>query len=255
MMPVIESVTIDVITIGSSRRAIDGATVDALAASMEKIGLKTPITIRSNDDTMAILVAGAHRLEAAKRLGWDKIDCFVLNCTEDEAEMWEISENLHRAELTVLQRSEQIARWAGLAEKVYQVGTPGGRQPKEGGVRKAARELNITPNDVSRSKKVASLTEKAKEAARQRGLDDNQSALIAAAAVSPEMQEQAIHSFADAKADAAAARANVPPVKDWTDMEAKQKRSLMTAWNAASPLVKEWFRDQIDVPVMDARFG
>lgn len=33
------------------------------------------------------------------------------------AEIWEISENLHRAELTKLERDEQIARWIELVEQ------------------------------------------------------------------------------------------------------------------------------------------
>lgn len=92
--------------------------------------------------------------------------------------MWEISENLHRAELTVLERSDQIARWAELASKVLQLATPGGKQPKESGIRKAARELNKELTEVHRAVKVASLTPEAKQAAQERGLNDNQSALL-----------------------------------------------------------------------------
>ena len=36
---------------------------------------------------------------------------------------------------------------------------------------------------------------------------------------------------------------------------AAEKRRLMGAWNAASPAVKAWFKDQIDEPVMGRRFG
>jgi hypothetical protein len=35
--------------------------------------------------------------------------------------MWEISENLHQAELTVLERSQNVAEWVRLADKVAQV--------------------------------------------------------------------------------------------------------------------------------------
>src|SRR5690606_17510616 len=99
------------------KREVDPEAVKTLAASMEKIGLRTPITIRSNDDSMAVLVAGLHRLEAAKSLGWEKIDCFVLDCDEIDAELWEISENLHRAGLSKEQRDEQIRRYAALMKE------------------------------------------------------------------------------------------------------------------------------------------
>lgn len=254
--PEIESLYIEGITVPDNRRAIDKEAVKVLAASIAKIGLRTPITIRSNSDDMAVLVAGAHRLAAAKSLGWKKIDCIVLDCDETQAELWEIAENLHRAELSVIERAEQIARWVELSAVVSaQVAQkPQGGRP-ESGHSKAARELGIDRSEIQRAVKISKITAEAKEAAAKAGLSDNQSALLAAAAVSPERQVEAIHNYADAKKRAADARANVPAQKDWTDVEAEQKRRLMSAWNAASPDVKQWFRDAMDAPVMNARFG
>lgn len=247
----VEKILIENITIPEGRRALNPITVAGLADSMGRLGLMVPVTIRSNSDDMAILIAGHHRLAAAKRLGWTAIDCIVRDCTADEAEMWEISENLHRAELTVLERSEQMARWVELADKVAQLAPPGGVQPNDTGIRKATRDLGVERTSIQRAMRVAALTPEAKEAARQRGLDDNQTAMIAAAAVSPERQAEAIHHYADMKERAAAERANVPRVVDWTDIEATQKKRLMAAWNDASPAVKEWFLIEIDTPVMD----
>lgn len=97
-----------------------------------------------------------------------------------QARLWEIAENLHRAELTVQERADHIAEWVRLtAEKVSQLGTPsGGKQPREQGVRKAAEDLGLAKSDVHRAVKIASITDEAKEAAREAGLDDNQSALL-----------------------------------------------------------------------------
>lgn len=102
--------------------------------------------------------------------------------------MWEVSENLHRAELTVLQRSEQVARWVELADGVSaqlgqksSKGRPEGRP--EGGDAKAARELNLDRKEVQRAKKIADLSPEAKAAAQEAGLADIQSALLAAAKV------------------------------------------------------------------------
>ena len=66
--------------------------------------------------------------------------------------MWEISENLHRAELTVTERAEHIAEWVKLTrEKVAQVAPPGGRQPRDQGIRSAVRELGIDRTEAQRS--------------------------------------------------------------------------------------------------------
>ena len=57
---------------------------------------------------MNIIGTGLHRLEAKKRLGDTTIACFVMEGDERVARMWEISENLHRAELTPLEHDEQL---------------------------------------------------------------------------------------------------------------------------------------------------
>ena len=50
-------------------------------------------------------------LESARVLGWEDIPAVVSDGTETEAKMWEIAENLHRADLTELERSEHVAEW------------------------------------------------------------------------------------------------------------------------------------------------
>jgi ParB family chromosome partitioning protein len=81
---------------------------------------------------------------------------------------------MHRAELTVLERDEQIVEWIRLteeADKLSQIATvsekPKGGRGKSAGVRKAAKELGIDKDDAHRAVKVASLTEEAKETARE----------------------------------------------------------------------------------------
>jgi hypothetical protein len=54
--------------------------------------------------TALVLVAGDHRLAAVKSLGWTQIDA-----DETDAWIWQLIENLHRAELTALQRAESVA--------------------------------------------------------------------------------------------------------------------------------------------------
>jgi len=124
--------------------------------------------------------------------------------------MWEIAENLHRAELTALERSEHVSEWIQLAErkaaqvllqdatKLSKRGRDGEGRP-ESGVRAAARELNIESTAAHRAVKVASLSDAAKEAARETGLDDNRSALLDAAAKSEEEQAERIREIAREK--------------------------------------------------------
>jgi hypothetical protein len=109
-----------------------------------------------------------------------------------EARMWTISENLFRAELTISQRAEQVAEYAKLAAEKRDVQSEQVAQNKskredgrghrhEGGDSLAARDLGITREEVRRAKTIAALPEQTKQAARDAGLDDNQSALLKAA--------------------------------------------------------------------------
>jgi ParB/RepB/Spo0J family partition protein len=116
--PASEELEISSIKINPRRRAVREKAVADLALSIEKIGLRMPITVRTTKDHKIVLVAGAHRIAAFKKLGRDKIDCYVLdeNEPEEKARLWEIAENLHQAELTALEKSEHIAEWVKLTE-------------------------------------------------------------------------------------------------------------------------------------------
>src|SRR6478672_11548462 len=96
--------------------------VASLMDSIQKIGLREPPTIRIGHDEdedggeYPILVTGLHRIEALKRLGAQYADCAVFDGDETEARLWEISENLHRAELSELEWSEHVVEWKRLTE-------------------------------------------------------------------------------------------------------------------------------------------
>jgi ParB family chromosome partitioning protein len=247
-----EPIDIDLISVPEGRRPLDVEAVKRLADSIERIGLHTPLTVLSiNDGERLDLVAGAHRLAAIKSLAWPSAPCFVIEGDEAEAEMWEIAENLHRADLTALQRDEQIARWIELSEAMQVspqvVAKPKGGRP-DGGVRRAAREIGVNREDARRAEKVAALSPEAKTVARETGLEKNRSALLEAAREStPQAQVTALQRrFVARTADA--------PLND---MEAREKQvaALMSAWNKASAEARQDFLARIDTPVMDRRFG
>lgn len=157
------------------RRHVDAEKVKALADSIARIGLMTPITVYIGD-TGPILVAGHHRLLAVKQLGSYDIPCIVTSAPQTERRMWEIAENLHRSELTDLERSEHMAEWLRLSAKAAQVGHPA--QPHDKGISAAARELGVSRQQVQRAVKIDAITPEAKAAAKETGFANNQSALL-----------------------------------------------------------------------------
>ncbi|MEJ0096518.1 MAG: ParB N-terminal domain-containing protein [Methylocella sp.] len=203
----IDFIEIDQIEIQDGRRPVQPEAVVHLAASIAKLGLRTPITVRQNIlENTVVLISGAHRLEAAKQLGLERIPCFVLGDEpEEQARLWEIAENLHRAELTVIERSEHIAEWMRLTGEVQsaQLGPikskreDGRGHRHKSGVNAVVRELGVKRSEAQRSIRIASLSPEAKATAREVGLANNQSMLLVAAREPRERQESSLREFAD----------------------------------------------------------
>lgn len=217
----------DDIEVGQRLRAgLDEAAVRRLADSMAQIGLHTPISVRvvrGGDDASArvILVAGRTRLAAAKLLGWTHVDVVYTDGDETDARLWEIAENLHRADLTALERAEHVAEWVRITEakqakdaaeglllgadklaQVAPVSKPAGGRGKEGGIRAASRDLGISRDQAARALKIDSIAPEAKAAAAEAGLADNQSALLKVAAEpTPEAQAEKVAEIERTKAE------------------------------------------------------
>lgn len=170
---------IEVLPCGRDLR-IDGI-VD-LMQSMERLGLLNPIGVRLIEEKPR-LVYGRHRLVAAGQLGWAAIDSHIIEADDRRARMAEIAENLHRSELTAQDRADQIAAWIKLCDEEVsaQVAQKTGPGRPEGGLSAAARELGIDRDAARRAQTIASLSAEAKTVAKELALDDNQSALLAAA--------------------------------------------------------------------------
>ncbi len=107
------------IDLGQRLRTINNGTVQHLAESVKIHGLQYPIQVRMEGDRYT-LVSGAHRLQAARHLGWTHIEAFVLDLLdEDTLALLEIDENLMRAELNPLDRGVFLARRKEIYERLY----------------------------------------------------------------------------------------------------------------------------------------
>lgn len=110
-------ITLREVQLSSSRPTIP-ETVNALAESMRASGLINPVIVKRSviyDGSIMCegfkVVAGNHRVSAARALGWDEIDAFVVDGDGGlQAELIEIDENLCRAELSPAQRAAAIHR-------------------------------------------------------------------------------------------------------------------------------------------------
>jgi len=103
----IRDVPIECIKVKRSRRPLNEEKIQEIASSISQADLLLhPITVT----TKLELVAGRHRLEAAKRLGWKEIPCLVASLDNLRLELVTIDENLVRASQTCLEAYEALAR-------------------------------------------------------------------------------------------------------------------------------------------------
>jgi len=87
------------------RSDFDPAGIDALAASIEAVGLLQPIVVRVDGDTY-VLVAGERRLRAMKQVGHPSIAAVIRDETDDGTNLTEaLVENLQREDLSVLEEA------------------------------------------------------------------------------------------------------------------------------------------------------
>ena len=103
------------IKINPGRRETAPGSVRELADSIAEIGLLNPITV----DRGHTLIAGLHRLEATKLLGWREIECVVSELEGLRAELAEIDENFVRSDLTALEFGELLLRRKELYEALH----------------------------------------------------------------------------------------------------------------------------------------
>ena len=120
----------DEVKVKSGRRSLNEEKVKSLAQSIEEIGLLNPITI----DLEYNLIAGAHRLEAVKRLGRDAIECNQVDLKGLQAELAEIDENLVRHNLNHIDEADQLLRRKEIYEELHpdtKAGTAGAKSTNE----------------------------------------------------------------------------------------------------------------------------
>lgn len=113
------------IQIKGGRRSLDAGHVKELTDSIRELGLLNPLTI----DRGNFLIAGLHRLEAVKALGWAEVECTVSSLEGLAAELAEIDENIVRSDISALEYGEVLLR----RKEIYEALHP---ETKRGGDRK-----------------------------------------------------------------------------------------------------------------------
>lgn len=108
-------ILINDVSLINRKRLVDMGRAKEISESIKEIGLLNPITVDLDNN----LIAGAHRVEAYKILGLEKIPFRRVDLSGLKSELAEIDENLIRNELNVLERSNQLLRRKEIYEELY----------------------------------------------------------------------------------------------------------------------------------------
>jgi hypothetical protein len=175
--------------------AYDSRHIDNLAQSMRVVGQQTPISVCHSDGSegvlpgLFVLIDGHHQLEAAKANGRSEIDCILVQGNLSDLRRRHIQDRLFQARLNKLIRSESIALWVRLTDRIsgQHVQKSGPGRPS-GGLAQAARVLTVLGKTneacrkaVARAIQIDQISDEAKTAAINDGFADNQRALLAIA--------------------------------------------------------------------------
>lgn len=265
MPEVIETVLIDPaeVNVSARLRAVDPAWVEAIAASIEQKGQDTAITVRRNGGGLLHLVAGAHRLEACRSLGI-QVRAEVIACSELEARLIEIDENLFRHELRALDRAVFLAERRAIYLEMHPQTKKGGKNQHTAVLsdtmsfsRDVEARTGMTPRTVERAIRIATKIP-ADVRARLVGtpIADRQVDLLRLAEMPEDQQRQLVALVTgggakDLKKAVAIVEGSAAPEKSRED---RQHDALVNAWVAATaPGVKEMFfatlreRGELDV--------
>ena len=207
-------IPISEITVNPGRRELDLDDVKELADSIRELGLLHPIIV----DKKHTLIAGLHRLEAAKLLKWTEIECTVSSLEGLKAELAEIDENVVRSDLSTVEFGELLLRRKEIYETMYPetkyrvsqaigmnraIGNNVGENfssTSKSFVQDTAEKLGVTPRIVARQMQTAkNLTKEAKKIIKDAEPRIKKETAFKLSRLDPGLQEEAANMLASGK--------------------------------------------------------
>lgn len=194
-------IPVDEIQIKEGRRELNDDHVRELADSICELGLLNPITV-DKDHT---LIAGLHRLQAVKLLGWQSVECTVSSLEGLQAELAEIDENFVRNDLSTLEFGEMLLRRKEIYEMLHPETKQGGDRKSEeikakkfrfdaakSFVQDAADKLGVVPRTVELQIQTAkNLTPETKEIIKGADTKITKKSALKLSRLEPEQQKEA----------------------------------------------------------------
>jgi ParB/RepB/Spo0J family partition protein len=217
------------IEVGKRKRKLNDDKVNSLVESFKAIGQLQPITVARENGGYR-LIAGLHRIEAARSLGWEAIEATVFDGDDVELELAEIDENLMRNDLTVLEQGEHLARrqelvgWK-IGENQHTVcGSEMISYPKSQA--ELAKEIGMTERTArNRVQAARNILPEVKDTIRNTEIANSTTQLLELARLAPERQVEVAKSITDGAESIAEAVKVVKRIERKADIE-KQRSEI-----------------------------
>ncbi|KZL19054.1 ParB/RepB/Spo0J family partition protein [Pseudovibrio sp. Ad37] len=246
--------------------------IEVLASSLDELGLKEPIVVREvkrGRSKQIELVAGAHRLAAAEKLGWEEIPVSQVEASDLEAKLIEIDENLMRRELSPLDRAVFLTARKEVHEELYPETQHGGDVKSADFKEKnqvaklatrfskaAAEKTGLSERSIQRAVSIISrLPPDVIELVRQTDLAESGKELEALAKKEPAAQRAILNVIADGNATKVSQaevllsmKSSMAPVSE----EEKAFRTLLASWNRLGRKRRRSFLDALGLEASDA---
>lgn len=255
-------------------RATSEEQVNALVASIAEVGLLNPITVYPREIVQNGIkvagygiIAGSHRFDACKRLGWSEIPAVILDLDEQRRVIAECDENLCGPSLSASEEAEFVRRrklaYEALHPETKHSETRNGGLARQVGdpEAKADRFTADTAAKTGQSERKVQRAAERGEKVCPAALDilrgtkaDTGVVLDRLKELTPEQQVLAakdeVNRVNRHKGEAKAPKIADAPESDEAALE-RQVDALMKAWNKAAPDARREFLGRIDSPLMD----
>lgn len=256
-----KTILLSEIVIPERLRAVEEDHAIAIAQSIVEHGLINPITVRATPAAKGgkfTLVAGAHRLRATEINDEAEIEAIVIQADREEAQLVEITENLFRNDLSVMDRAVFVQSYRDVWEAKFgkvEPGRPGNRvnltlllaeeaEAAGGFTRHVANRMGVSREAIIRLNRISqNLTPKLREKLRGTPAADNQSMLLNLAKRGPTEQAKIANALATEPEVAKVLKALAPPKPKPTaaDKQEAVKGDLLVAWKKADAITRSLF--------------
>ena len=253
--PHLRNIPINRIVIGKDHRSHDADAINDMAVSIREVGVINPVIVThagKNDDgkSQYDCVSGGLRIHGAKEVGYTEISAIVLKGDENYIQLCGIAADLFRDDLTVLQQAEFLKDWLAITHKKgWQSAKPGGLQPHDKGLSKAAKVLKLSRRMVGRLETIGDLSVEVKAAIKAAKLDNSQKSMLAIAKEGTDEKQvkkvEELRRHKNAKKEGSERKKSgspslVPEESSNTDLNDADFEKLKAAWEKSPEFITAW---------------